>query len=132
MRKVLSGMLGLLFWLGTQWIALGIAAGGHGWLAPLWLSMFLLLLYPVAFMRAFGETTDQIRLDKGLLATAAVLDVVVLGSLFAERETIVRAWSIDENPFVLALWAGLWTGWQVLLLAPLIGKRRQRIAAERS
>jgi hypothetical protein len=133
MGKVLLGVLGLLFWLATQWIALGIAAGGHGWLSPLWLSMPLFFLCPIAFIRAFCATTGRIWLDQGLLVVAGVLDVLLLRSIFIQRELILQLWNIfTDNRYVLALWIGLWFGWQLLSLATLIRKRRSRIDAANS
>jgi hypothetical protein len=119
-RKLLFGMLGLLFWLGTQWIALGIAAGGYGWIEPLWLSMLLIFLYPIAFIRAFCVTAGPARLDQHLLFLAAVLDALMVGSIFLHEEILRKAVRIiPENLYWLALWIALWAGWQLLLLVAL-------------
>jgi hypothetical protein len=130
--KVLFGALGLLAWLGAQWIALGIIAGGHGLIAPLSLSMPLLFLYPIAFIRAFCVTTGRIGFDQGLLAIAGLLDVLLLSSTFAEEKYFWHIWSYPENRPVLAEWMALWAGWQLLVLASLIKNRRPEIDAERS
>lgn len=125
MRKILFGMLGLLFWLGTQWLALGIAAAGYGWISPSALSVPLILLYPIAFVRAFCARTGSIGPYRGLpIAIAGVLDVLLLGSIVLEKEYILKGWRLPENRYVLALWIALWAGWQMLLLASLIKDRR--------
>ena len=130
--KVLFGALGLLAWLETQRIGLGIMGGGHGLIGPFWLSMPLFFLYPTAVIRAFCVTPGRIRLDQGLLAIAGLLDVLLLSSTFAEEEYFWHIWSYPESRPVLASWLALWAGWQLLVIAALIKNRRVRIDAERS
>ena len=96
-----------------------MGAGGHGWIAPLWLSMLLVLLYPLAFVEAFGSETGGKWLGRSLLIAAGLLDLILLGSLFTEGEYIARLWSVPENPLLLLLWGGLWAGWQLLAFVAL-------------
>jgi hypothetical protein len=120
MRTLVFGGLGLLCWGATQFISLGIAAGAPGWYAPVLLSMLLVVLYPLAFLRASCPGTGARWVEPGLLSIAAVLDVVLLGSIFAKEELLAKAWSIPGNPGVLLLWGGLWAGWQLLALIAVV------------
>jgi hypothetical protein len=126
MRKLVCGGLGLLFWGAAQFIALGIAAGAPGCYAPVLLSMLLAVLYPLAFLRAFCPATGGRWVEPGLLAIAAVLDVVLLVSILAKEELLAQAWSIPGNPGVLLLWGGLWAGWQLLALIAVVRNRLAR------
>ena len=119
MREIILTAVGLLFWAVTQFIALMMGAGGHGWNAPLWLSMFLVPLYPLAFVEAFAPATGGKWLVRGLLIAAGLLDLLLLASLFTEGEYIARLWNVPENPAVLLLWGGLWAGWQLLAFVAL-------------
>jgi hypothetical protein len=123
MRRIVFGGLGLLCWGATQFIGLGIAAGAPGWSMPALLSMLLVVLYPLAFLRAFCPATGGRWAEPGLLATGAVLDVVLLASILAKEETLTKAWSIPGNPGVLLLWGGLWAGWQLLALIAAVRNR---------
>ena len=114
MREIILTAVGLLFWAATQLIALMMGAGGHGWLAPLWLSMLLTPLYPLAFVEAFGSVTGGKWLGRSLMIAAGLLDALLLGSLFTEGEYIARLWSFPGNPPVLLIWGALWAGWQLL------------------
>lgn len=126
MRKIVFGGLGLLCWGATQFIGLGIAAGALGWYAPVLLSMLLIVLYPLAFLRAFCPAGGARWVEPGLLSIAAVLDVVLLASILAKEETLTKAWSIPGNPGVLLLWGGLWAGWQLLALIAVVRNRLPR------
>jgi hypothetical protein len=129
-RPLLFAALGLLYWLAAQGLALGIAIGSEGRLPTLWLSMPLFFLCPIAFIRAFGAATRPLWIDPGLLVVAGVLDVILLRSLFIEREFVLQLWNIyADNRTVMAIWIALWSGWQLLSLASLIRKRRSRIDA---
>jgi hypothetical protein len=118
MRNVLPVALGVLFWLATQFLALCIAIGLL--YEPFWLSLPLVLLYPLAFIRAFGATSEPMMRDRHLLAIAALLDVLVLGSIILREDELAKSWRIPENPLVLISWIALWAGWQMLLIAALV------------
>ena len=126
--KLLFGMLGLLFWAATQFLALGIGAGGHGWLAPFGLSMPLVVLYPLAFVRAFCVTRPWSKVGTGVLLVIAVtLDALMLGSLFLHGDIFWKQWDMfPDDRWVPLLWFALWAGWQLLIIASLIKNRRPR------
>ena len=120
--KLLFGTLGLLFWAATQFLALGIGAAGHGWTEPFWLSMALLILYPLAFVRAFCVTEPWSMIGAGMLLVIAVtLDALMLGGLFLHGDIFWKQWDMyPDERWVPLLWFALWAGWQLLLLAAWI------------
>jgi hypothetical protein len=122
LRTLLFGTLGLLFWAATQFLALGIGAAGYGWMEPFWLSMALLVLYPLAFVRAFCVTEPWSTIVAGMLLVIAVtLDALMLGGLFLHGDIFSKQWNMyPDERWVPLLWFALWAGWQLLLLAAWI------------
>lgn len=131
MRKLLFVVLGLMFWLATQWLALAMAGGGHGWLDPIWLSPFLIVLYPIAFIRAFCATGPS-RVDRDLLVISVVLDLLLLGRMFISMDLLLEVSRADYYLLVVVLWIALWVGWQVPSVATWIRSRGTSIEAEGS
>ena len=119
--------LGLLAWLATQTVGLGLAGGGHGWDAPALFSLPLLLLYPVVFVRAFSKK-GGIALGSSILLIAVALDLCLLASVYREERYFSTMWNIDAG-WVIA-WLALWAAWQALAVAALLKKRAVRIDAE--
>jgi hypothetical protein len=125
MRPVGWGALGLLPWFVTQFIGLGIGGAGHGWVAPFFFTMPLVLLYPLVFIRAFSRAGAR-KVDVSILVVAAALDLFLLRNLFfQEYEYFLKVWNFGST--IVALWFGLWAAWQVLAVAALLRKRPPRI-----
>jgi hypothetical protein len=120
-RLAMISTIGLLAWLATQFLGLGLAGAGHGWGAPLLASVPLILLYPLALAAMFGRGRSR-KTALALVACAAALDLALAGFTF-----------IEEGPYFLRMaqfapaavggWLVLWSGWQMLALIALIGKR---------
>ena len=117
MRMIVVGALGLLMWLVVQVMATGITAAGHGWYGPFFLSLPLLILYPLAFVRAFAERGSP-KGDINLLIVGAALDLALVVDMVVERDILLRLWGLDWA--WLALWLALWAGWQALGFTTLL------------
>jgi hypothetical protein len=121
---ILLGGLGLLAWLASQAVALALASGGHGWMPPFFLSMPLLALYPAVFIRAFHSKSEGVALSAVILVIAAVLDLLLLVSLFIEDfGSFYEVWKFDDGWKWEIAWLLLWAGWQALAVAALCKRR---------
>ena len=124
---ILWGVAGLLAWLAAQTLAVGVAGGGHGWMAPFHVSAPLALLYPLTLVRVFWGRTGALTLEAGLIVVAAALDLFLLGNaLFDEPAYVARV--SDQGALALVAWLVLWATWQGLLIAAVVRKRRAREA----
>ena len=121
-RAIVLGTLGLLPALAAQWIALGIGGAGHGWVGPVFFSMPLFLLYPLAFLRALPSPAGAQRADAILLAAAGGLDFLLLGDMILVEKAYVLA-AVGAAPGLVALWLALWAAWQVPAVAALLRNR---------
>lgn len=121
MRRIVVGALGLLAWMVTQCIAVGLGGAGHGLMGPLVLSALLLPLYPLVFVRAFAAKPESPKHGVNVLVVAAALDLILVGDMALEGDILLKMWRIDWS--WVTIWIALWTGWQVLTLATLLKKR---------
>ena len=80
MRTFFSIVVGLAFGMAAAVMGLGLAGGGHGWNGALFLSIPLIVLYPLAFGRVFSTNIKSSDLDVGLIAIAAMFDLTLLGT----------------------------------------------------
>jgi hypothetical protein len=122
--------LGLLFWLAAQTIGLGLAGGGHGWNGPFVFSMPLIILYPLAFVGAFCSKAYLPSLHGVILAAAVGLDCLLLANFASEFQYITKMWRFPDGALFIAIWLGLWAGWQILLAATLLRRRQGGNRAE--
>ena len=117
------GAIGLLTWLATQAVALGLGDAGHGWMAPIWVSTVLIFLYPLVFVRIFASPAASIKVDAALLVVAVAIDLFLLhNALVPERKYFLR----NSSASALSLWIGLWAGWQLLAIVSLLKKRAEQ------
>jgi hypothetical protein len=125
LRLPIIATLGLLAWFATQILGLGLAGAGHGWVAPFFASMPLIILYPLAVGAVFGGRRSS-KTGPGLVAAAMALDLVLAGFTFSEEgRYFVKMARYD--PAAMAVWFALWSGWQVLALIALLGGRNSRV-----
>lgn len=117
-----AGAFGLLPWALAMALSLGIAGGGHGWIAPLVVSMPLVALYPLAFVRALTNGAGSIKADRAILLAALLLNLVLLGQALLAEPGYFTA-SLRFGAGTVALWFALWLGWQVLALVTLLRRR---------
>ena len=130
MRRVMLGALGLLLWLVTQAIGLGLTGAGHGWYGALIFSLPLVVLYPLAFIRAFGSKAESPQDDMRILIAAAVLDLLLLSNMFLlDHDYFIKMGRFD--PTIVTVWIALWAGWQVLGVVALL-RRRPAVIREES
>lgn len=132
MGTVFSIVVGLVFGLATVVLGLGLAGGGHGWGGPFFLSIPLIVLYPLAFARTFRTKVKSSDLDVGLIAVAVMLDLALLGNFSAEYDYFIKMWRFEDGALFISLWLGLWAGWQVLAAVALARNRLRRTDAQRS
>lgn len=132
MGTFFSIVVGLVFGMATAVLGLGLAGGGHGWGGPFFLSIPLIVLYPLAFARTFSSKVRSSDFDVGLIAVAILLDIALLGSFSAEYDYIIKMWRFDDGPLFIGLWLGLWVGWQVFAAVALARNRVRRTDAQRS
>lgn len=126
MNIAIGAVLGLLAWALAQAIALGMTGAGHGWVGPFFYSGFLVVLYPLVFIRALGSWRGPIWVDIGVLLVGAVLSVLILNNiLVGERRYFLMLWR--DAPEFVAIWLGLCVLWLVIALIPLLsGAKRAR------
>ena len=120
------GAFGLLLWLVAQFIALGLAGGGHGWNSPDIISLPLALVYPATLICAFHPGRITMKLGIVFAAIAVASDAFLLWRLFSEEYLYflkIPPFGILETIFVfaplVAIWLALWVGWQVLIFGML-------------
>ena len=117
--------MGLALAACAQLLAIFLAGAGHGWVAPLYLSIALWFLIPLTLLVAW-PTHSRPRL--AMIAIAAI-------ALAADALLVSRAWGelaairffLDVNGgfgwTILGLWLSLWFGWQVILFYSLLAGR---------
>src|SRR6478672_8663176 len=96
-----------------------LGGAGHGWIAPFYYSLGLLIAYPATFlrMRNAGDRTsrgDVAMLVVGACATLLLfLDICVVESDYF--------WQVVEIGMPLvAVWLCLWAGWPILVVVNLV------------
>ena len=118
-RTISLAALGLVAGLVAEMLAMGLGAAGHGWIAPVFLSVPLLILYPLTLTRMHGPIR-MAQIERLTVSLAAVLDVLLLWSCLAEGAHVLVIWTVGPQ-FVLC-WLVLWFGWQA---AAIIGLKRR-------
>lgn len=113
-------------------VGLGLAGGGHGWGGPFFFSMILIVLYPVAFVRAFDAKVKSSDIDAVLLGVAGLLDSFLLMSFFGEAKYVASIWSSDGGPLFISLWLAFWAGWQILIVVSLLRRKAGKGGAEKT
>lgn len=117
---IVAGLLGAL---PVIFLALMMTGAGHGWIAPFWFSLSLLVLYPAT---AVERVREGLSLWPALLpaGAAATGDILLLRNmLWEETEYFQRAGGMAY------LWLLFWFAWQGLLGVTIIGLLRRRRAA---
>jgi hypothetical protein len=120
-------LVGLLLALVACFIGLMTAGAGHGWVAPLFYSFGLFLIYPIVLIRALKPRRDWLMLDAAIVVFAVVVDILLVLDLIAradgprwrERELFLPGIDKSIYPF-FAIWLAIWFGWQVVAVRTLI------------
>lgn len=123
-------MLGLALAALAQLLGLFLASAGHGWVAPLYISVLLWVLLPVTLSVAWPLEP----VTRGSQANLLVLAVIGLG---ADAVLIDR--TIDEaghlahyveingavGLLLIGIWLCLWLSWQAMICWALVDSRRR-------
>ncbi len=106
-RTFRAVVIGLALAAFTQFFALAVTGGGHGWTTPFWFSPALFVLNPVAFVRAAGDRKPG-AIDIMLVALAGALDVALFAK--TQQEGVEYFWRVSPLNWV---WLALWALWQL-------------------
>ena len=119
--------LGLGFALAAlaQFLSFLLAGAGHGWVAPMFVSVGLWFLMPLTFVLAWPTAP----MEKPLLLVVAAIAVgadALLISLSLRDSYYIRHY-LEVNGAIgltmIGLWLALWSCWQVMLVYSLVAKR---------
>lgn len=108
------GLLGFFLWMAAQALAFGLGGGGHGWVAPFFLSLPLLIIYPNVLIGAFEG--GWAATPNWMVISSATGDVLLILSLAVESRYVVSVWA--HTPVLFVAWLALWAAWQVLAFIP--------------
>lgn len=115
----------------AEFAAFVLAALGHGWIAPLYVSLILFVAYPVALVRsvdAIGADASAATADWVMLLVALAADLLLVAATYlgeGERFRMVA----EFGRFWLIVWLILWLLWQLLTVATILRRNRTRNAA---
>ena len=115
-------VLGLVLAGFAQLLAIFLAGAGHGWVAPLYLSVALWFLIPPTLLVAW-PTHSPARLAMIAIAAFALAANALLASRAWGEVAAIRFYLEINGGFgwtILGLWLSLWFGWQVILFYSLL------------
>lgn len=93
-------------------------------MAPFYLTLPLLLLYPVVLVRLLPSSPRAATLDWLMLAVAIALDLLLLTSAATQEQAYFRkAWKLAAG--LVVGWSFMWLSWQACAVALLV-KRSSR------
>lgn len=98
-----------------QFLALGVAGAGHGWVAPFFYSPLLFVAYPLVLAR-LADRNRRTRWIEVALLTVAIAADWGLASNALGPEAIYVTRVLAAAPIFLVSWLFLWSGWQILAL----------------
>lgn len=94
-----------------------VAAGGDGWVSPLWVSLLLPIAYPVAVWR-WQTQVVAVWVDAILSLTVVGADIALVYATLNELSYFQRIWR--SAPIIAAPWAAIWVGWQFMVVAAVL------------
>lgn len=112
----------------AQLLGTALAGAGHGWVAPLFLSVALWVLAPLALWLAWpvdkSRGSDRSALF-GLAALAVGADAALIDLTIGEVDHL--RFYVEVNGamglLIIGLWLCLWFGWQLLIFYALAARR---------
>ena len=132
------GTLGITLALIAIFLGFFPAGAGHGWGAPFFFSLPLVIIYPFALIRHRAGHGTGIGPDIALIAIAIAADIALCWSSIdyatqrvkTPRESVVPG--VDRSVFpVFLLWLVLWLHWQFVALRSLLrGAQRQPLQGD--
>lgn len=109
-------MVGLLCAIGVFFYAFSMAGGGHGWIAPLWFSLPLILIYPAVAVQTVSR-------EGPLWPSLAMVGAAIVGDLLLRRNIL---WDEPQYFEAMGIWARIWLifwfGWQIVLVAAIANR----------
>ena len=132
MKKAGAIIAGLLTAFVGQFLALGMAGAGHGWITPFWVSLILWVAYPKVLVRSF-RVPDQRTMGVELvtlfaaLAGDAILVLMTLEEGMEYFEKIVRIEGSVSAVLWIGGWIAIWLGWQLIALLNLVRPLARRV-----
>jgi hypothetical protein len=117
---VLLVIIGVFLWFPAQVLAFGLAGAGHGWVIPLFITMPLILLYPLAMIAAFRKSESSFIVGMIVFFFAISLNGILIKSSLDESRYFKNIWNND--PYICLCWIVFWLGWQVPAVYALFKK----------
>ena len=124
-RAAAAALPGLLAAAFTLFLASSMAAGGHGWIGPLPISLPLLLVYPLVLMRFVGRSGRSIWVDLALGALALAANAYLLNDTLGSEYEYFRRVLDTGTPYI---WVAMWLLWQVLVGVTIAVRLKRRSA----
>ena len=109
----------------AQFLSFLLAGAGHGWVAPMFLSIGLWFLIPLTLVTAWPTAPIEKSLLFVIGAIAVAADALLISRSLGEVSYIEHY--IDVNGLlgltIIGLWLALWSCWQFILLYSLVARR---------
>jgi hypothetical protein len=120
MKRVWLIAMGLFIAFLGQFIALGLAGAGHGWITPFWASISFWVLYPLVLARSPGPRS--VAIDATTVLLALIADGLLIVQTF--REGVEYFWKVVEFDgwLFVGAWLAIWLAWQAVAAANLAKK----------
>jgi hypothetical protein len=118
--------LGLLLAFFAQFFGLMLAGAGHGWVAPLFISIVLWVLWPMTLAIGWPIGRGSRRTLAAMIVAALVADAWLISKSLGEADYISRYVEINGvvGSLIIGLWLLLWTIWQAILVCSLAAPRK--------
>ena len=118
--------LGVLLAFIAQFLAFLLAGAGHGWVAPLFISIMLWVLLPASLAIAWPIGRGSRLALSAILVAALAADAWLISRSIGEARYISHY--VDVNGavgwLIIGLWLGLWAFWQAILVWSLAARRK--------
>lgn len=122
MWRQLAGFAGgLVYWFVLMVAALCASGGGHGWAAPVLVSLPGFILIPITGLLFMTPSTAKVATQIRRARIASIIMwVVVILDVAAVAITIVQAEDLQQRwPWIIIVvlpWAALWGFWHVIVI----------------
>lgn len=103
----------------AQFLALGLAGAGHGWVTPFFYSPLLFIAYPVILVRLTEQRRRARWVEVALLAIAIAIDLRLVANALGSEATYFSQVMTDAPVFLIP-WLCLWSTWQILTVRLLL------------
>jgi hypothetical protein len=115
----LAIFIGVALALAALNVAFALAGGGHGWVAPIFFSFPLFVLYPAAFLQVAYRTPFASAAGRVLVAVAVIADVALIAMTALTEARYFHA-ILNVAPEVVFIWLVLWSLWQLFAIIGMV------------